>query len=341
MRSFIKSNRTALRLGAMIVMGAVGAPAWAQSSTSDAFSAGQAFATTGSATAGAQANASTGSAMVPNFTTTAPESANYGGGKGNLWAAGVQKQTGCQGYTAPNGYAQQECDAVNFLSQNTQQRPKFTISKNDPLLQGSDGIIANPGPIPGASSQQCRVVSTTTPATTTEEHCTQAAGFAAPACTRTLQVIATAGGGPQTCSPANSWINTGLQGDSYTARYGLGQLQYWCGTVGGSPYVYFRVAAMFSPPGGRASVGGSNPIRSYYLDTSPTSIVVGGCGGCGSMGTISVDRCDSTTCTITLSGSGAGTNGTVTIAKPITTSGDPVISKSWDNQCTNLEQMAL
>lgn len=144
-------------------------------SQADAFSAGRAFAQPGSAGAGGAVNATTGAANLPNFTTNAPESGNYGGGKGAVGAAGTAKQADCLTSTATTALAQQECDAVNFLSKNPTTRPKFNIDKtNDPLITGSTSIIKNPGTTPGSGAQQCRVIDVTTPGTFKTERCTEA-----------------------------------------------------------------------------------------------------------------------------------------------------------------------
>lgn len=162
-------------------------------SQADAFSAGRAFAQPGSASAGGAVNATTGAANLPNFTTTAPESGNYGGGRGAVGAAGTAKQADCLTSTATTALAQQECDAVNFLSRNSTVRPRFTIDKaHDPLLTGSKSIIASPSGASGsAATQNCKVVTKTTPGTNTEQVCTEFPATENSTCQKYLSVVVT------------------------------------------------------------------------------------------------------------------------------------------------------
>lgn len=140
----------------------------------DAFNAGKDFANTGKGAAGNMVNGTTGSQQLPNYGTTAPETANFQGGKNLIGAVGTNKQVGCESYRAPNAFQQQECDAVNFLSKTPATRPKYTIDKaTDPLLTGSKSLINNPGSVPGASTQQCRVERVKNPATFITETCTE------------------------------------------------------------------------------------------------------------------------------------------------------------------------
>ncbi|WP_459203444.1 conjugative transfer aggregate stability protein (plasmid) [Ralstonia pseudosolanacearum] len=140
----------------------------------DAFNAGKDFANTGKGAAGNLVNSSTGSQQLPHYGTTAPETANFQGGKNLIGAVGTNKQTTCETYKAPNAFQQQECDAVNFLSKNSTTRPKYAIDKKtDPLLTGSKTVINNPGNVPGAPTQQCRIERVKNPATFITETCTE------------------------------------------------------------------------------------------------------------------------------------------------------------------------
>lgn len=182
-------NRNTLRKMAvvgcsMLLAGAVGAQV---KTTADAFSMGKDFAKTGSKAAGGTVNSSSGSKNLPNFTTTAPESSNFAGGKGNVGAAGHAKMINCETSHSPDAFTQQECDAVNFLAKNPSTRPKFDIDKKkDPILTGSGDIIKNPGLVPGANGQQCHVVTTNVPATMTEQTCEQSITTTNIVCKRTL-----------------------------------------------------------------------------------------------------------------------------------------------------------
>jgi len=153
----------------------------------DVFKAGRDFAQPGSTAAAGTVNSDSAQQNLPSYTTTAPQSDNFGDGRGAVGAAGSAKQLQCQTTRAADAYAQQECDAINFLGKNPSVRPKFTLDKTrDPLLTGSGPIIRNPGGIPGSSSQQCRVVSVNNPATTTTQVCEQSIVTEAVNCNKTL-----------------------------------------------------------------------------------------------------------------------------------------------------------
>lgn len=153
----------------------------------DAFQAGKTFGQSGKNSAAGKVNNTTGSQNLPNYTTNAPQSANFANGKGNLGAAGNTKLADCQNKVSGNAMDQQECDAVNFLSKNPSTRPKFIIDKKtDPLLTGSASTIKNPGTTPGSSNQQCRVETVTTPATYKTESCEQSIVTQSFTCQKTL-----------------------------------------------------------------------------------------------------------------------------------------------------------
>lgn len=182
----MKTLTTAIAMGGFAAMTAL-ANAQSIQTPADAFQAGKTFGQSGKNTAAGQVNSTTGSQQLPNYTTTAPQSANFGNGMGNVGAAGNAKLAECQNNVAGSAFAQQECDAVNFLSKNPSIRPKFIIDKNhDPLLTGSRDTIKNPGTIPAASNQQCHVVTTTNPATYTTESCEQSVMTQSFTCKKTL-----------------------------------------------------------------------------------------------------------------------------------------------------------
>lgn len=79
---------------------------------------------------------------IPNYTDQAKESSLFEQGNGALFMPGKGKITHCaSGPKANTGYQQQECDVVNFLAKNPQQRPKIVIDKNDALITGAKQII--------------------------------------------------------------------------------------------------------------------------------------------------------------------------------------------------------
>lgn len=155
----------------------------------DAFNVGKAFGKIEKETAGSKVNSTTGSQQLPHYATTAPETANFRDGRNLIGGAGANKQIQCQTFRGATAFQQQECDAVNFMSQNPTRRPKFTIDKKtDPILVGSKDVINQPGKVPGAPTQQCRVEKITHPATFVTETCTETQTLDTLSCKRILKV---------------------------------------------------------------------------------------------------------------------------------------------------------
>ncbi|HEY1043990.1 MAG TPA: hypothetical protein VGE60_09015 [Telluria sp.] len=211
----------------------------------DAFNVGKDFANTGKGVAGGKINGATGSNVLPYYSTTAPETANFQEGRNLIGGAGTNKQIQCETYKAPNAFQQQECDAVNFMSKNPTQRPKFTIDKQtDPILTGSKGVINNPGSIPGASTQQCRVERVKNPATYITETCTETQTLENLSCKRVLKVACDPerDGCDQGGIVPNSWAGdmaTSFTPDgagNYILQFGTIADNYW----GGYGAVYDR-----------------------------------------------------------------------------------------------------
>ncbi len=118
--------------------------------------------------------------MVPGYGQSASQSQLFQGGQGQLSGPGVTKVTDCAGQTPDaDAYRRQECDAVNFVARNPSLRPAFSIDRaTDPLISRANAIASNPtlqftGINVGSSTEQCRVVTDTTPATFTTEICTE------------------------------------------------------------------------------------------------------------------------------------------------------------------------
>lgn len=204
----------------------------------EAFQAGKDFANQGKGAAARQVNGSTGASALPYYGTTAPETANFQGGRQLIGAAGTGKQIECQTRQARSGFEQQECDAVNFMSKNPTSRPKFTIDKRtDPILTGSRTVIQQPGVIPGASTQQCRVERTRNPATYVSETCSETQTLENLSCKRVLQVVCDAqrDGCDQGGIVPDSWAGdmaTSFTPDgsgNYILQFGTIANNYWGG----------------------------------------------------------------------------------------------------------------
>lgn len=205
---------------------------------SEAFNAGQAFANQAHVVSGGTINDTTGSKNLPHYATKAPETTHFQDGRHLISGAGTQKQTGCQSERAVNAFQQQECDAVNFLSKNPSQRPRFTLDKkNDLILTGSQRIINDPGHIPGTHNQQCRVEKIKHPATFTTETCTETMTLANLSCSRVLRVACDPerDGCDQGGIVPNSWagdMSTSFTPDgtgNYTLQFGTIADNYWSG----------------------------------------------------------------------------------------------------------------
>lgn len=204
----------------------------------EAFQAGKEFANQGKGAAARQVNGAAAAGALPYYGTTAPESANFQGGRQLIGAAGTGKQIDCQTRQAGSGFKQQECDAVNFMSKNPTSRPKFTLDKKtDPVLTGSRSVIEQPGAVPGASNQQCRVERIRNPATYLGETCTETQTLENLSCKRVLQVLCDAqrDGCDQGGIVPNSWAGdmaTSLTPDgsgNYILQFGTIANNYWSG----------------------------------------------------------------------------------------------------------------
>lgn len=178
-----------------IVLGVLCCLAWGMataqspSTAAEAFEAGKDFARNAKDTAGGMVNQRTGQTQLPYFTDTAPESGHYQRGRHNLLSVGRQKEHDCVGYRADSPFMQQECDAVNFISRNASERPRFELDpKKDPLLNGSSKIVNQPGSVPGTQTQQCRVEQVRVPASFISETCMESRSLATLSCQRLLRV---------------------------------------------------------------------------------------------------------------------------------------------------------
>ncbi|MDP2759777.1 MAG: hypothetical protein Q8O64_05140 [Sideroxyarcus sp.] len=116
--------------------------------------------------------------MVPGYGQSATQTQLFQGGQGQLSGPGVTKVTDCASQVPDaDTYRRQECDAVNFVARNPAVRPPFSIDRaNDPLIINANNIARNPtmtftGITAGTSTEQCRVVTDTQPATCATETC--------------------------------------------------------------------------------------------------------------------------------------------------------------------------
>lgn len=158
----------------------------------DAFNAGQAFSNSdkGTGAASGTINAAAGSANVPKYNTNPPEAGIYGAGRSLIGAAGSTKQTACRDYRAGTAYDQQECDAVNYLTNMPSERLRFVIDKSrDPLMVNSKEVFANPGSVPASGTSACHIEKSTIPGTVTTETCEETRTLEDTTCTRTYMPV--------------------------------------------------------------------------------------------------------------------------------------------------------
>lgn len=161
----------------------------AGASAADAFQAGRALGTAGIQSATATVNAGSGVQAVPHYGGQAAESSIFAGGRNPIGGVGLSKQSQCGSTVAASAYAQQECDAVNFLARNPTTRSRFQIDAHtDPLITSARTLLRATKVIPGVSSQQCRVEHITRPASTLTETCTDSYWVDSSTCEKVLVV---------------------------------------------------------------------------------------------------------------------------------------------------------
>lgn len=176
-------------LACLMLTGAVHAHGQAVRSPAEAFEAGRAFGNDGKQRAGSKISEESALSEVPGYQSSVPESGHFQGGQNTLVSVGMDKQAACQQSRDGKAYDLQECEAINFLSRNRAERPLYTIdAENDPLITNSRTVINNPGPVPGTSTQQCRVVRTPTRATFISEICREIHTTEIMNCKRVLRV---------------------------------------------------------------------------------------------------------------------------------------------------------
>ncbi len=315
----------------------------------DAFNAGKDFANTGKGSAANTINGATGSQHLPNYGTTAPETSNFQNGRALIGGNGMSKQLACQTYKAPNGFQQQECDAVNFLSKNSSTRPKYTIDKKtDPLLTGSKTLINSPGSVPGASSQQCRVERVKNPATYITETCTESQTLENVTCSRKAVVSVTTA---QNCTPGTyyGWAASACASrdcDRYTAAAycdGGGALRIYVFAAGNTKENWGRNCSA-SASGMPINLNSDGTGGGGFSGTTNFHRCNNGCCG-GFSGSVTGNGCTGDDCTATVAfTSGASWDGrsaipanlTVNYKKPIRND----VAVSWANGCSALEARA-
>jgi hypothetical protein len=107
---------------------------------------------------------------MPHYTDKPPQSQNFG--STDLFGVGVSRINTCKTSThGPDQVANQECDAVNFLAKNPEQRTKFPLNPNDPIISGIGETINNANG--GTATDACGTKTTTTPDIYSTEVCNE------------------------------------------------------------------------------------------------------------------------------------------------------------------------
>ncbi|VVP32267.1 hypothetical protein [Pseudomonas fluorescens] len=107
---------------------------------------------------------------MPHYTNNPPQSGNFG--SSSLFEVGVGRINTCKTAVAGSDkVANQECDAVNFLAKNPENRVKFPVSPNDPIIKGIGNTINNA--TGGNVDQVCTTKTTTTPDIYATEVCNE------------------------------------------------------------------------------------------------------------------------------------------------------------------------
>ncbi len=296
----------------------------------DAFNAGKDFAKEGKAVAGGTVNRTTGSAELPHYSTSAPETKHFQGGRNPIGEAGVSKQTECATRHSLKGFEQQECDAVNFLVKNPTKRPKYTMDKKtDPLLTGSKETIEKPGPIPGDTNQQCRVETITTPGTFITETCTETYGLDNVTCDKVLVIKQNPG-----CTPGQFLgrilknicpycTDPYIVGDVYCAWPEQGYtMSVWTSTTSDGNTRYNQIFDRSPIPG--------------KVGLSQDNTFIGNFGRRCNWPFYYSQKCDEKNCDMKLSLIGSTCNGS-DFAAPGNYKIPFTYTDSWDDQCVSLD----
>jgi hypothetical protein len=184
--------------------------AFAQLTPADAFGEGKGFGASGAPAVGSSINSATGASTVPKYSTTQPQSGLFAGGDGLLGPPGAQQVTDCQTKPpGPDGLAQQQCEATNFLAKKS-TAASFTLPPTDPVLVKAKPIADDPQSILGAMSgtySACTPQTSSAPAPKKIELCTESLTPEKHTCQKVLAVKVTQ---TQSCTPGTWFTSTSI-----------------------------------------------------------------------------------------------------------------------------------
>jgi hypothetical protein len=191
-------------LCAVLLAAGAGAAA-AQMTPEETFGEGKGFGASGAPSVGSNITSGTGASTVPLYSTTQPQSSLFAGGDGSLAVPGTQQVTDCQTMPpGPDGRAQQQCEATNFLAKKS-SAASFNLAPTDPVLVKARPITNDPQSILGAMSgtySACTPQTTTVPTRKQIEVCTESRAPEKQTCQKVLAVKVTS---IQSCTPG-TWF---------------------------------------------------------------------------------------------------------------------------------------
>ncbi len=203
-----------LLCGMLLAAGA--GTALGQMTPEEAFGQGGGFGASGAPAVGSNITSGTGTSTVPQYSTTQPQSSLFAGGDGSLVAPGTQQVTDCETKPpSPDGRAQQQCEATNFLAKKS-TAASFNLAPTDPVLVKARPITNDPRSILGAMSgtySACTPQTATAPARKQIEVCTESRTPEQQTCQKVLAVKVTS---IQSCPPG-TWFTSTTIGQSFWA----------------------------------------------------------------------------------------------------------------------------
>ncbi len=278
----------ALALTSLLVLFA--REAFPQMTPSEAFTLGKGVGAGGAPAVGAAISPGSAPSTVPHFSTTQPQSSLFGDGAGALAPRGADQVTGCgSGPSNPDGRAQQQCEATNFLSKKS-TAAKFNIPPGDPVLARAKPITGDPQSILGSMSgsySACTPQTVSAPARKQIEVCTETRLPEQRVCQRILTVTVTSS---ESCVPGTWFAGGGADRNAVDHMTG----RIYCDPGRGlerhlvQVYAYGANGACSGPlqveidqtrPGTPVNAGTLQPHWENACRSTPAQVIAGGCSG--------------------------------------------------------------
>jgi hypothetical protein len=267
-------------------------------------------------------------ASLPFYGASAPQQSLFG--SASLFGAATGKIGSCVGYTPDPGNptSNQECSAVNFLAKNPTQRVRFNLDPNtDPSVLAAGGVQNNAQVLSGVGNGtigNCGTTTVTQGGQTSIEVCNQYTDMTQSRCQKNLVVKVTQQQSTvPTCTPGQllgSGTGTITYGICSRFRQCYSRLTVYCGSNGGVTVSYQYDIPSYSGPlvyGQRVTLSDGAWVQ-YNCSSGATS------------------------CNVYAQGwAPAGLSPvTVSFTNPLLFSQTTQVTKSWDNQCADMEARA-